>query len=111
MEVAVREGERTIVLASEAVIQWRALQVATAMPYLPGLERLRALFPQLRTSLNGLRIPILTQSPEEVLARCLAEGIRITGSRIVYAGRTELTGRGGKAEAQEGIYSPATDRG
>jgi hypothetical protein len=84
LEVAVREGERTIVLASEAVIQWRALQVATAMPYLPGLERLRALFPELRASLNRLQIPVLTQSPEEVLARCLAEGIQITGSRIVY---------------------------
>jgi hypothetical protein len=84
MEVAVREGERTVVLASDAVIYWRALQVATAMPYLPDLERLRKLFPQLRASLNGLQIPILTVSPEEVLARCLAEGIQITGSRIVY---------------------------
>lgn len=84
MEVAVREGERTVVLASETVIQWRALQVATAMPYLPGLERLRAVFPQLRAASNGLQIPVLRQSPEEVLARCLAEGIQITGSRIVY---------------------------
>lgn len=92
-EVAVREGERTIVLASEAVIQWRALQVATAMPYLPGLERLRAVFPQLRASWNGLQIPIPTQSPEEVLARCLAEGIQITGSRIVY-GWNDGTGGG-----------------
>jgi hypothetical protein len=84
VEVALREGDRTIVLASEAVIEWRALQVATATPYLPGLERLRAVFPQLRPASNGLQIPVLRQSPEEVLARCLAEGIQITGSRIVY---------------------------
>ena len=84
MEVALREGERAIVLASDTVIHWRALQVATATPYLPGLERLRAAFPQLRAAWNGLLIPVLTQSPEEVLARCLAEGVQITGSRIVY---------------------------
>jgi hypothetical protein len=96
MEVAVREGERTIVLHSEEVIHWRALQVATAMPYLPGLERLRAVFPHLRAAGNGLQIPLLTQSPEEVLAQCLAEGIHITGSRIVYAGRTGRTGRKGR---------------
>ena len=54
------------------------------MPYLPSLERLRVLFPQLRVSSNGLQIPVLTQSPEEILARCLAEGIQIRGSRVVY---------------------------
>ncbi len=84
MEVAIREGERTVVLASETLIQWRALQVATATPYLPGLERLRAAFPRLREVCNGLQIPVLAQSPEEVLARCLAEGIQISKSRIVY---------------------------
>jgi hypothetical protein len=84
-EVALREGERTVVLAAETVIQWRALQVATATPYLPGLERLRALFPRLQSTGNGLLIPVPTQSPEEVLAQCLAEGVRVTGSRIVYS--------------------------
>lgn len=84
VEVAVREGEQTIILASETVIQWRALQVATAMPYLPHLERLHVLFPQLRVSLSGLHIPVVRCSPEEVLAQCLAEGIPIAGTRIVY---------------------------
>ena len=83
--VALREGERTIVLAAETVIQWRALQVATATPYLPGLERLRTLFPRLDAIGNGLLIPLHRRSPEEVLARCLEEGVRITGSRVVYA--------------------------
>lgn len=85
--VALREGARTVVLAAEMVIQWRALQVATATPYLPGLERLRALFPGLQSTGNGLLIPVPTQSPEEVLAQCLAEGVRVTGSRVVYLGK------------------------
>ena len=85
MEVAVREGYRTIVLASEMVIQWRALQVATATPYLPGLARLQALFPGLHAAPNGFLVPVPKESPEEVLARCVEEGVRVTGSQIVYS--------------------------
>ena len=85
-EVAVREGERTIVLASERVIEWRALQVATATPYLPGLARLQAMFPGLQTTTSGFLVPVRNESPEEVLASCLEEGMRVSGSRIVYVG-------------------------
>lgn len=94
VEVAVRAGGETIVLASEEIIQWRALQVATAMPHLPSLERLRAVFPQLDVSLSGIRIPVGSCSPEEVLAQCLAEGIHIGGTRIVY----DWNGPGGRGE-------------
>jgi hypothetical protein len=83
--VAVREGERTIVLASETVIRWRALQVATATPHLPGLERLEAMFPGLRNSTDGCLVPVRDESPEEVLAMFVAEGVRVAASRIVYA--------------------------
>ncbi|MEO8090952.1 MAG: hypothetical protein ABI703_11705 [Gemmatimonadales bacterium] len=83
-EVAVREGKRTVVLAADTVIQWRALQVAIATPYLPGLERLKALFPELQVTTNGFVIPLRRESPEEVLAYCLGEGVRVAGSRIVY---------------------------
>lgn len=83
--IAVREGKQIAVLAAETVIQWRALQVATATPHLPGFERLRLLFPGLRVHPKGLLVPVCRQSPEEVLARCLAEGVRVTGSRIVYS--------------------------
>lgn len=83
-EVAVREGNRTVVLASETVIEWRALQVAMATPYLPGLDRLQELFPGLRSTPNGFLVPVVKQSAEEVLALCLEEGMRINGSRIVY---------------------------
>lgn len=84
VEVAVREGNRTIVLASETMIAWRALQVATATPYLPGLDRLEAVFPGLRSTPNGFLVPVVKQSVEEVLALCLEEGMQVRGSRVVY---------------------------
>jgi len=82
--IAVRQGERPVVLEADTLLQWRALQVATAPPYLPGLARLRALFPGLHATTNGLLVPVRQESPEEVLALCVEEGVRVTGSRIVY---------------------------
>jgi hypothetical protein len=82
--VVLRQGEAPLVLDAETVIRWRALQVATATPFLPGAERLRALYPGLQSSGNGLLVPLRAQSPEEVLAHCLMEGISVTGSRVVY---------------------------
>jgi hypothetical protein len=82
--VALREGTAAIVLEAEAVIRWRTLQVATATPYLSGLQRLSAQFPGLHSDDTGLLVPLRTGSPEEVLAECLASGVQVTGSRIVY---------------------------
>jgi hypothetical protein len=87
--VAVREGKHIKVLPSEAVIHWRALQVATATPYLPGLERMQALFPRLQMTRSGFRVPLRTESAEEVLARCAGEGLRVTGSRVVYCAASD----------------------
>lgn len=87
MGVAVRAGDRTVILASEVVIEWRALQVATATPYLPGLNHLRALFPGLQTTPNGFLVPVAKQPVEEVLAFCLKEGMQVRGSRVVYQPR------------------------
>jgi hypothetical protein len=86
-QVAVREGDRTMVLVSETVIEWRALQVATATPYLPGLDHLEALFPGLRRGPDGFLVPMGKQSAEEVLALCMEGGIQVSGSRIVYQPR------------------------
>jgi hypothetical protein len=83
-QVAVRQDSHVIVLPSREVVQWRTLQVATATVYLPGLERIRAVFPELRVTLGGFEVPLRTGSAEEVLVRCVSEGVRITGSRIVY---------------------------
>jgi hypothetical protein len=82
--VAVREGRHVTVLSSPALVPWRALQVETATPHLPGVERMRALFPRLYPTGGGFMIPLLTESAEAVLARCVSEGLRVTGSRIVY---------------------------
>ena len=100
--VAIREGERLIVLEAETVIHWRALQVATATPYLPGLARLQALFPGLHAITNGFLVPVGKESPEEVLALCLEEGMRVTGSRIVYGGAREGRERWEGREGREG---------
>jgi hypothetical protein len=54
------------------------------MPFLPGLDRLRMQFPDLQIHPTGLSIPIQARSPEEVLAECLANGMQVTESRIVY---------------------------
>ncbi|MGH7509303.1 MAG: hypothetical protein ACREMZ_07505 [Gemmatimonadales bacterium] len=83
--VVLREGRRPVVLGVEAVIHWRALQVATATPHLPGIERLRALFPGFLSGASAILVPLRAHSPEEVLARCIAEGIQIKGSRVVYS--------------------------
>jgi hypothetical protein len=87
--VAVRHGRHVRVLSSEAVIHWRGLQVATATPYLPGLERMQALFPRLQMTSSGFRVPLRTESAEEVLARCVSEGLRVTGSRVVYCAASD----------------------
>ena len=81
--VAVTQNRHVEVLPSEAVIQWRALQVVTTTPYLPRLERMRALFPRLRMTSSGFQVPLWTESAEEVLARCVSEGLRVRGSRVV----------------------------
>jgi hypothetical protein len=86
--VAVREDGRLTVLPSEAMIQWRALRVSTGTPYLPGLQRIRALFPGLEVTPGGFQVPLHAESAEEVLSRCVSEGVRVTGSRVVYSGTT-----------------------
>jgi hypothetical protein len=85
--VAVRQGDQAVVLETETIIEWRALQVATALPCLPGLEQLGALFPGLRIHATSILVPLRTRSPEDVLACCMAVGIQVTGSRIVYDGK------------------------
>lgn len=82
--VVLRGGEQLSVLDAGTIIRWRAIQVATASPYLPGLARLQALFPGFRATADGFLVPVPQGSPEEVLGLCIEEGVRVTGSRIVY---------------------------
>ncbi len=82
--IALREQTELVVLETDVLIQWRALQVVTGSPYLPGLERLNNVFPGAQLSPAGFQVPIPTGSPEEVLAECVAHGIQVAGSRIIY---------------------------
>ena len=83
-EIAVREGSQPLVLESELLIQWRALQVVTGTPYLPGPERLKELFPQAEIDDLGFHVPTQSCAPEEVLANCVTHGIPVAESRIIY---------------------------
>jgi hypothetical protein len=83
------------------VIEWRALQVATATPYLPGLARLQALFPGLHAITDGFLVPVQKESPEEVLALCVEEGVRVTGSQIIYC---PVVQRPGSAEPVRALH-------
>ena len=67
------------------MVKGRCLQIATATPYLPPFARLNALFPGLRITAHGFLVPVGNRSPEEVLAACVEEGVRVAESRIVYA--------------------------
>jgi hypothetical protein len=82
--IALREGERTIVLDAEAIIQWRTLQVITSSPYLPGLERLAILFPGLLLDLSGFSVRLETHPADAVLAECLSQNVAVKESRVVY---------------------------
>ena len=83
--VALREGKESVVLDAEALIRWRALQVVTATPYLPDVERLIDIFPGADLDAAGFHVPLQSCRPEEVLAECLTHAIPVAGSRIVYS--------------------------
>jgi hypothetical protein len=82
--VVVREDSRPRVLAAEALIQWRALQVVTGTPCLPAPQRLQEIFPGAVLDPAGFRVPVQSIAPEVVLAECLTHGITVTESRITY---------------------------
>jgi hypothetical protein len=82
--IALREGQRTIVLDAEAIVQWRTLQVITSSPYLPGLERLAILFPGLLLDLGGFSVRLENHPADAVLMECLAQDVTVKESRIVY---------------------------
>jgi hypothetical protein len=82
--LVLRGGADALVIAAEAVIRWRALQVVTGTPYLPSAERLRQIFPEAELDATGFRISTRCSSPEELLANCLERGVQVKESRIVY---------------------------
>jgi hypothetical protein len=83
-QVVVRAQGSVVIIPAEAVIRWRALQVVTGTPHLPSAERLKEIFPDVEVAGGGFRVPMQDHSPEEVLANCLAHGIQVMESRVVY---------------------------
>ena len=82
--VVVRQGLCAVLLECELLIQWRALRVVTAAPYLPCPERLQELFPGCEIHDTGFHVPTRNCPPEAVLAECLSEGIPVAETRIIY---------------------------
>lgn len=82
--IVVREGAWAVLLSSEVLLGWRALQVVTGTPHLPCPRRLKELFPELEVDDCGFRVPTRSCPPEAVLAECLMHGIPVTKSRIIY---------------------------
>jgi hypothetical protein len=82
--VVLRAGTHPVVLDAEAIIRWRVLQVVTATPHLPPLERLNEIFPDARFDSSGFQVAISSRTPEHVLAECLTRGIPVRESRIIY---------------------------
>jgi hypothetical protein len=87
-QIALREGNRPVLLDAEQLIRWRALQVVTARPHLPCPELLKEIFPEAFLDPAGFMVPTQTRTPEEVLAECVVLGIPVAESRIVYSDPT-----------------------
>jgi hypothetical protein len=62
----------------------RILHVAITGQYVIALERVSRQFPALRPTAAGFVLPLRESTPEEVLAACLAEGVRVTGSKVIF---------------------------
>jgi hypothetical protein len=82
--IVLRQESEAVVLEAEVLIRWRALQVVTGIPCLPGPQLLREIFPEAYFEETGFSMPILEHVPEEVLAECITHGIPVAESRIVY---------------------------
>jgi len=83
---AVREGRRIAALDAQRLIGWRTLQVVVGAPFLPRLEDLRVLFPDLRVTSGRIAVPLGLGSAEEALALCAAERLPVLASWIDYRG-------------------------
>jgi hypothetical protein len=84
--IAVRAGGGPTVVEAECLIAWRTLRIVTGSPYLPRLDRLRWLVPELEARGSHIVVPIGLDAPEEALAACVAAGVPVLASWIEYRG-------------------------
>jgi hypothetical protein len=82
--IALREGQRPRILTADQLIGWRALQVITGCPHLDSSESWQRIFPGAYSESSGFGVPVASRPPQEVLADCLAHGIEVKGTRIIY---------------------------
>ena len=82
--IVVQQKSLPLLVSARELIRWRALQVVLDAPDPSFLQRLKEVFPEAELGPGGGRIPIRGSSPEEILASCLARGISVMESRIVY---------------------------
>jgi hypothetical protein len=83
--VVLQADGRPISLPTGRVIQWRAIQVVTGALHGPTRERLKEIFPDAEVDTTGFKVPTRSFSPEEVLASCIAHGIQVMKTGIVYS--------------------------
>ena len=85
--IVVRNGSVPLLIASEALLHWRSLQVVVGAPYLPTPERLKEIFPEAELAPGGFQVSTQLRSPEDVLANCVRHGIPVIESRVIYRRR------------------------
>lgn len=84
--IAIRCRAGIVAVEAEGLIAWRTLQIVTGTPYLPELDRLRFLVPDLKVSGMRLTLPLGLGGPEEALAACVAARVPVAASWIEYRG-------------------------
>jgi hypothetical protein len=82
--VAVRQGSQPHVVATDALMGVRTLEVGITRGSAQNPDRLQELFPGAVLEGAGVRIPLQSVLPEVVLAECVTHGLTVTQSRIVY---------------------------
>jgi len=68
----------------------RVLRLQGSASDIVTFEPLKARFPGARLTPVGVDVPLDSQGPEEILAACCAEGVRVLGSVVLPAFNDEL---------------------
>ena len=86
-QVIVRDGEAAIVLEADQLIAWRTLQIVIGAPFLPAVQALQAMYPDLRVTHGRIALPIGLDGAELALSACAAARVPVTATWIAYGGR------------------------
>jgi hypothetical protein len=82
--VLVRNGERPAVVDADRLIAWRTLQIVVGAPFLPRVQELRAIYPELQVAGGRISLPLGLQGAEPALAACAAARLPVTATWIEY---------------------------